>query len=84
MIYTNYLPFSSSTNYSNVLITTNQMFSDLLESVGCCADKQSDAILIQSDLFLTGAEVDFISGDTARYQDNIKAAYLILYNYVSQ
>jgi len=84
MVYPKYDFTDPALSYAVVSNTVMEMYSDLLESHKCCGSKQSDQVLSDADLFITGADIDFTLGDTSRYEDNVKAAYLLLYNYVSQ
>ncbi len=80
--YTNYLPFTENTNYSDVLVTTQEMYADLLNQYGCCPSKSTKEILCQVDIFLQAIDITGEVGsdnyNLERWQESIKAAYLLL------
>lgn len=76
--------FNESTDYAAVLGTVQLMYSDLTsQSKGCCHPRSIEEILCESDKLLQAAQIDFDSGDTVRYQNDVKVAYKLLFAIVN-
>lgn len=77
MIYQNFV-FDEDTNYTDVYNTVKSMFSDLNSQGGCCTTPKISKALCSVNSLLIAADIDLDNGDTVRYKEDVKCAYLIL------
>ena len=84
MTYPNYNPITPDSDFTAIYGTVQDMYSDLLASSGCCPTVQAKQLLSDVDSIYVAIGIDSANSNTARYKEDVKAAYLLLYNYVSQ
>lgn len=71
-------------DYAQVEATVKLMYSDLVsQSKGCCHSPSIETVLCQCDKLLQAAVIDTANAEIIRYQNDIKTAYLLLYQIVN-
>jgi len=77
---TNKIPFDDTTNYPDVYRIDKLMFGDITaRGTKCCQSKQTETALCTSLKWLYAAQVAEDNGETERFEQAVKAAYLTLY-----
>lgn len=76
----NKIPFNETTNYPDVYRIDKQMFGDITaRGSKCCQTPQVKDALCTSLQWLYAADIASEAGDTERFEQAVRAAYLALY-----